>query len=314
MNNVVKKIIPLTILSICSCQALPFQSTDKSIECAELPPSDLVLKNVKDIALSNSLEKIGEGRINSTETIGYEFRGKSGHELQLELTEDICLWIIDPDNNLFTGSTLTKDGAYIVQITAPQGKRKNYVLSMGLDTNSPTPLPTVTPTPTPTPSPTSTPKPTSTPFPTLTPSPSPTSKNQLSQNEALSIVQGWYDAKPDIFGANYQTNAVRKYATGKLYFDTVEKCDNGICGGSVGWLEQNGCHYTYEFSDIQKVVNYSSSDTSAILIINVRERLQLHGPKPVGCGNAASTYTKNVTYFFEKQGKAWKINDYKVAN
>ncbi|EHJ09425.1 hypothetical protein CWATWH0003_B148 [Crocosphaera watsonii WH 0003] len=82
----------------------------------------------------------------------------------------------------------------------------------------------------------------------------------------------------------------------------------------MGWLKHYGCHYTYDFSDIKRVVSFSTNNSSATLIINVRERLELHGPRSAGCGKGANTYQKNVTYWLEKEGTTWKINEYKVGS
>ena len=103
MNKVRQKLSLLTLLLLSGCNLLPFNSSSSkpSKDCASKPPTELVLKNVKDITLESNLEKIGEGRINSQETIGYKFQGKSGQKLQLELTEGVCIWIIDPSNEIF---------------------------------------------------------------------------------------------------------------------------------------------------------------------------------------------------------------------
>ncbi|CCQ56986.1 MAG: hypothetical protein MK111_01355 [Crocosphaera sp.] len=147
MNKVRQKLSLLTLLLLSGCNLLPFNSSSSkpSKDCASKPPTELVLKNVKDITLESNLEKIGEGRINSQETIGYKFQGKSGQKLQLELTEGVCIWIIDPSNEIFEETTLTENGTYLVQLSAQKGKLTNYILSMGLDIKTPSPTPTLPP-------------------------------------------------------------------------------------------------------------------------------------------------------------------------
>ena len=86
--------------------------------------------------LNSSIEKISEGLINSNQTFGFKFKGKSGQKLQIELTEGVCIWIFDPNIDLYEESILIKDGIYLAQIAAPPDKSKNYVLSMGLENSS----------------------------------------------------------------------------------------------------------------------------------------------------------------------------------
>ena len=80
----------------------------------------------------------------------------------------------------------------------------------------------------------------------------------------------------------------------------------------MGWLQNNGCYYTYPFSNIDKVWSYSTSGTRPFLKIQVSERLQLHGSSSAGCGNPAKSYQKNVSYWFEKENGIWKIYEYEV--
>lgn len=264
-----------------------------SKDCPTQPPSELILRDPEDRKLDNTLKEIGKGKMNSQQTVGYRFQGEKGQNLQFELeTNEVCLWIINPSNRVFTEKTLTEDGTYLVQLSTTNGKTLNYRLSMGLDINPPSPSPTSSPSPKP------------------TPSPSPISK--FSQDDAVELVKKWYDAKQRIFGSNYQTSDVNQYTTGRLKYETIEKCNEGVCGGSVGWLKQYGCYYTYDSSEIKRVINFNSSDSQATLTVNVRETLQLNGPSAPGCGKPQETYQKNVQYFFKKEGNKWKISEYQV--
>ncbi|MGK7879174.1 MAG: ARC6/PARC6 family protein [Crocosphaera sp.] len=134
------------------------------------------------------------------------------------------------------------------------------------------------------------------------PSPSPNSSS-LTQQKAVDLVANWYRAKPNMFGGSFDTSLVSEYATGTLYYETLER--DG--GGSIGWLQRNGCYYTYEFSKINNVVSFNFSGLPPSLTINVSERVQLHGPSSAGCGNPPRTYTKNVTYWFTQDNGIWKI-------
>ncbi len=307
MRTIQQKLLLIITLTVTGCSnngLEPDQSssitklTEISEKCATDPPPELILRDPQEVTLKSSLKKIGEGQISSTETVGYKFKGKSGQTLHFNLASgEVCLWLINPSNQVFQGNKLPETGTYLVQLAAPKGKKMNYILSMGLDVTSPSPSPS----------------PTSTSSTSPTPSPSPSATNKLSQEDAVATIKGWYDAKQDVFGSGYQTSVARKYLTGKELYKTIEKCNDGFCGGSVGWLRRNNCYYHYYSSDIQQVIDFSSSDTNAQLTVRVREKLQLRGPSSAGCGKSSQTYTKNVRYWLKKDGTQWKISEYKVG-
>lgn len=299
MSKVEQPLLLIAVLILSGCNKNPFSKSTSltTKECAIRPPTELILRNPQEVTLKSTLEKIGEGQISSTETVGYKFKGKSGQKLELELEPaEICIWIISPNAQVFKGTTFSETGTYLVQLTALQDNKMKYTLSMGLGNVLPSP------TPNPLTSKTS----------TFLSSSLPT--NQLSQEDAVEIVKGWYSAKSDIFGSNYQTHKLQQYATGKLYYETLEKCNDGICGGSVGWLKQYNCYYSYEFSDIKQIISFSSSSSEASLTVNIREKLQLHGPRSAGCGKSPQTYQTNILYWFKKDNGQWKLSEYKVEN
>jgi hypothetical protein len=293
--KILKKILLLSHLAIlvgCTSNSSPPKTTLVSKQCPPKPPSNLVLKNPQSISLVANLTSVGKGSINASQTVGYVFQGKQDQKLSLELKPNqTCIWIITPNDEVLKKQVLPQSGQYIVQLAAANSEKIDYELSMGLNVK----VAVATPTPTPTPE--------------VTPKPN----KGLSQDEALSLVKTWYQEKGKIFGEQYQIDNIKEYATGKLYYETVEKCNNGVCGGAVGWLKQNGCYYTYDFSEIKGVVGFSSTDNTAELTINLREQLQLHGPRSSGCGRSSQRYQKNVTYWFTKDGDKWKISNYKVG-
>jgi hypothetical protein len=289
-------LLSIFILVGCTNNSSPPKTTLVSKQCPPKPPSDLVLKNPQVISLGSKLASVGKGSINANQTVGYVFQGKQDQKLSLELKpSQSCIWVITPNDDVLKEKVLPQSGQYIVQLAAANGEKIDYELSMGLNVEVAVAKPTPTPTPTPTPE--------------VTPTPN----NGLSQDDALSLVKTWYQEKAKIFGEQYQIDNIKEYATGKLYYETVEKCNDGICGGSVGWLKQNSCYWTYDFSEIKGVVGFSSTDNTAELTINLREQLQLHGPRSSGCGRSSQRYQKNVTYWLTKDGDKWKISNYKVG-
>jgi ARC6-like, IMS domain len=136
------------------------------------------------------------------------------------------------------------------------------------------------------------------------------SQSPLTQSEALNIVQGWYNAKPNIFGGSFSRSLVEQYTTGELYYKTLEKREEGS-NGSQGWLKDRGCYYTYDFSKIEKVWLFNNSEPRPFLKFQIYEKSELHGSSSAGCGNGgAKSYRKDVTYWFENSNGIWKIYDY----
>ncbi len=297
-----KYLLPLVLLLTTGCNLNLKTSLSPVTEntCPDKPPKDLILlkDNVKEVNLSSKLQDIGEGQISSSLAAGYTFQGKSGQKIEYKFTTpgDSCIWIITPSNQVFTEKTLKETGYYIIQLSGLKGQKQTYSLSMGLDTDSTPPSPTAEIKPSP------------------SPSPLPPSSESLSQADAVQLIKEWYTAKNEIFGRSYDESTARRYATGTLLYDTIEKCNDGVCGGSVGWLKEYGCYYTYSNSQINDVVSFSASDDRATLVVGVRETLQLHGSKSAGCGKSPQTYNKNATYWLKKEAGTWKIYKYEVGS
>ncbi|MFM7788471.1 MAG: IMS domain-containing protein, partial [Microcystis panniformis] len=110
---------------------------------------------------------------------------------------------------------MPEDGKYLLQIAAPKGSKTFKIdISLGTLASSPTPTPR------------------------LSPSPSPS--HDLTQDEAEKLVKRWYEVKRQAFGSSFDDSLVKQYATGELYSNALEKCNDGICGGTVGWLRSKG--------------------------------------------------------------------------
>ena len=292
MNNLaIKKILIISLIFLSGCQLTASQLEQKSDavnsstpsvtsdECPEQPEVVLEDKNVQAIALNNEKATLS-GIAKKNQSLGYTFEAKSGQKFNYQTDEDICLWIYTPENQLLSSKNLSVDGNYIIQVSAPKGS-KTFDLEISLET------------------------PTSNASSTI---PTSSIKDDLTKEQALEIVKGWYRAKSKIFGYPFDKRLVAQYAMGQLYYETLEK--DG--GGSVGWLKRNNCYYTYDFSNINNVWLFSTSGTRPLLKIQVSEKLQLHGPSSSGCSNRPRYYQKNVSYWFEKDNGAWKIYYYEV--
>lgn len=290
-SKVMKQIlIYLSLFFLSSCN-LKFNQTQQTSECPQKPTAILTEENLKNVNLAT--DTITESnQVSTTKAVGYAFKGKSGQTLSYNTNDDICVWLYSPDNQVLSEPKLPDDGKYLLQIAAPKGS-KTFKIEMSLKTISTSPSPIPTPSP--------------------SPSPSSSPSNELTQDEAEKIVKGWYELKKQAFGSSFDDSLVKQYATGQLYSDTLEKCNDGVCGGTVGWLRSKGCYYTYDFSNINEIVSFNPSSSPPSITVNVKEQLTLHGPRSAGCGTPTQTYQKNVTYWFQKESGNWKISQYKVG-
>ena len=74
---------------------------------------------------------------------------------------------------------------------------------------------------------------------TLKPQNESSSEHDISQEDALQLVQKWYAAKPQIFGGSFDRDLVAQLTMGKIY-ESITKP-----GGSIDWLVKNNSYYTY---------------------------------------------------------------------
>ena len=290
-----KKLIVFSILLIIGgCQALPKvsqQTLQASTGCSEKPNNSLL--KAEEIQLDNqSITKSGQA--SADKSVGYTFTAQAGQKLSYRTKDDICIWIYTPDNQLLNSGELPQTGKYILQVSAPRGSTTfNLEMSLGtLEASQPS---------VPSPSSAETSDSHST---TPAISPSATEVADLSRDEALQIVQNWYQAKSHIFGFPFDKSLVEQYATGKLYQDTLKP------NGSIDWLQSNSSYYTYDNSQINKILSFQNSGYQPSLVVNISKELHLHGPKGIGW-NRSKTYNSDFVYFFSKNNGVWKISEYK---
>jgi len=291
--------ILLTFLMLCGCNTLP-QSSSQSVSkkpdtangCPENPQESLDSKNVKSIPLSTQNLK-ESGQASAGKYLGYSFEAQSGQKLNYRTSDTICIWIYAPDNQLISTKELPQTGKYLIEISAPKGST-TFTLEMSLGT-----LEASTPPASSSPSTGTSPTSSS----SITP---PTSAQvaDITQAQALEIVQGWYKSKPRIFSAPFDTSLVDQYTTGKLHYDTTKS------DGSVAWLRNHNSYYTYNRSSIEDIVSFSNSGMRPSITVRVSENLQLRGSE--GWPNPKE-YTANAIYYFEKENGVWKIYDYDVV-
>lgn len=298
-----KLIVYSTCLSIIGCQTIENPLTNLSSNaisssgCAEKPMVSLSGKDVETVALNEStITK--SGQVSASKNIGYTFTATTGQKLSYSTDADICLWVFSPDNEILKGGELSKNGKYVIQVAAPQGaKTFDLKMSLGL-------LETASSTPTA--SPTNNPE--NTPENTSENNNSQSSlendnlqpENDISQEQALELVQKWYAAKPRIFAPPFDRDLLNELATGKLYQRV------GGEDGSIDWLQKYNRYYTYNKSEITNVMGFSSSGSRPYIKVRIIEELYLQGEKGIDKTNSGE-YQIDYIYFFAKENGTWKI-------
>lgn len=295
-------LIYFTFFLLLGCDGLPFNplgnfpnnstTTVTTDECPQQSPS---LSESENLEIDN-INVSRSALLTANTGKAYQFEAKSGQLLNFNLDNDqICTWIFDPSGNLIdltNSAQMPINGIYSVYLWNPLG-RKTFNITMGLK-NKPQPVVTSTPKP-------DTPNLEMQNNKTIPQSP----KHDITQTEAEKIVKDWYKAKSQIFAPPYDRNLLAQYATGTTYNKNGQK--DG--GGSIGWLERNNCYYTYDYSNVENVVEFDNSGNRPYITVTVSEKLQLQGPQSAGCNGRSNSYRKNVTYQFEKESETWKIYD-----
>ena len=298
-----KLIVYSTCLSIIGCQTIENPLTNVSSNaisssgCAEKPIVSLSGKDVETVALNEStITK--SGQVSASKNIGYTFTATTGQKLSYSTDANICIWVFTPDNEILKGGQLSKNGKYIIQVAAPQGaKTFDLKISLGL-------LETASSTPTA--SPTNTPENNNSQSSLENDNLQP--ENDISQEQALELVQKWYAAKPRIFAPPFDRDLLNELATGKLYQRV------GGEGGSIDWLQKYNRYYTYNKSAITNIMGFSSSGSRPYIKVRVVEELYLQGEKGIDKTNSGE-YKIDYIYFFTKENGTWKIyNNQKISD
>jgi hypothetical protein len=325
-----KLIVYSTCLSIIGCQTIENPLTNVSSNaisssgCGEKPMVSLSEKDVETVALNEStITK--SGQVSVTKNIGYTFTATTGQKLSYSTDADVCLWVFSPDNEILKGGELSKNGKYIIQVAAPQGaKTFDLKMSLGvLETTANTPTVSTTDTPemisknTPEVTPEATPE--NTPertykntsennnYQSSSENNNIQPENDISQEQALELIQKWYAAKPRIFAPPFDRDLINQLATGKLYTYTT-KAD-----GPVAWLEENDAYYQYNISEVKQVINFSNFGRRPYITVRVFEERYLYGRNGIDRESSGS-FTSNFIYVFEKENGIWKIFDYKKVS
>ena len=300
-----------TCLSVIGCQTIENPLTNVSSNaisssgCGEKPMVSLSGKDVEEVVLNESTVT-KSGQVSANKNVGYTFTATTGQKLSYNTDADVCLWVFTPDNAIFKGGELPRNGKYIIQVAAPQGV-KTFDLTMGLGVlETAASTPTVSPTDTPERSSKNTPDNNN--YQSSLENNNIQPENDISQEQALELVEKWYAAKPRIFAPPFDKDLLNELATGKLYQRV------GGEDGSIDWLQKYNRYYTYNKSAITNIMGFSNSGSRPYIKVRVVEELYLQGEKGIDQTNSGE-YQIDYIYFFAKDNGTWKIyNNEKISD
>jgi len=124
----------------------------------------------------------------------------------------------------------------------------------------------------------------------------------LTRSGAIRLIDNWLAIKPSIFATPFNTSlAAEVIADGPLLQDIAKP------GGSADWLRANNSYYVYHSSKIVGIVEEDLGGPEPNMKVRIQESSTLHSPK----GAKHSDNIRTFTYAFAREGRVWKIYDYK---
>jgi hypothetical protein len=183
----------------------------------------------------------------------------------------------------------------------------NIPLSKPLDPiiPSPAPAPVIASSPAPivAPSPSDIVK--SDPDPVVTPSP------EISQDEAVSLVQKWLETKKSLFSPPFDRDSAASIMTGKAYRDKVRgPSSDGTPYSASEWLEKYGYYYSYGLQRVDAVKKLEVSGSNAVIDVQITEDVSLYNSNGELQKLKSGLEQKIVRYVLIKENESLKISDY----
>ncbi|MGY6528525.1 MAG: IMS domain-containing protein [Cyanobacterium sp.] len=130
----------------------------------------------------------------------------------------------------------------------------------------------------------------------------------FSQQVAVNIIQGWLNAKSQIFAPPYDKNLASSFLTGTQYHNSVNRSDGEE--SSIDWLRNRNAYYTYSNQSVDGVEYFILDGNVAIIDALITENYTLYNARG-GIDTDSSGYTQRlIRYEFSLINGQWKISDY----
>lgn len=150
---------------------------------------------------------------------------------------------------------------------------------------------------------------------TVVPSPSPvaiaTPDPQISQDEAISLIQRWLEVKKTLFAPPFDRELAASLMTGKAYTDKVKGVSSdGTPTSASEWLEKYGYYRSYGLQRIESIEKFEVSGNNAVIDVLVTEQSNLYNAKGQLQKLKSGLETKTIRYILVKEDENIKISDY----
>jgi ARC6-like, IMS domain len=143
------------------------------------------------------------------------------------------------------------------------------------------------------------------PVPVITPEP------QISQAEAISLIQKWLEAKKTLFAPPFDRESAASLMTGKAYTDKIKGLSsNGTQASASEWLEKNHYYRSYGLQRIDGIEKFEVSGSNAIIDVRMTEHSNLYNAKGQLQKLKSGLYSKIIRYILVKEDETIKISDY----
>ncbi|MCY7367253.1 MAG: ARC6/PARC6 family protein [Chamaesiphon sp.] len=136
-----------------------------------------------------------------------------------------------------------------------------------------------------------------------------TSGSQISQDEAISLIQKWLEARKKLFSPPFDRNIATQLTTGKAYKKHVE-ITNGKIGSTVEWLMKHRSSYIYTLQRIDEIVKFEANDKDCIIDVRLTEYANRYDSKGKLVRAKSGEDRKIVRYFITEEGENLKISEY----
>lgn len=147
-----------------------------------------------------------------------------------------------------------------------------------------------------------------TPSTSSTPStPSTPSSSSLTQQQAVTLINQWLQAKTNIFAPPFEQQLVNDLTTGELQSSLI-KAD-----GVMSWLQNNNAYYRFGVQKLESVERFVSSGDKATLEVKITEERTLYRDGVVA-PNQTNFDTEQIRYSLEFVDGKWRISDYKTVD
>jgi hypothetical protein len=181
----------------------------------------------------------------------------------------------------------------------------NVPLSKPLDPIIPFPAPVIASSPAPIVAPPPSDIVKSDPDPVVTPSP------EISQDEAVSLVQKWLETKKSLFSPPFDRDSAASIMTGKAYRDKVRgPSSDGTPYSASEWLEKYAYYYIYGLQRVDAVKKLEVSGSNAVIDVQITEDVSLYNSNGELQKLKSGLEQKIVRYVLIKENESLKISDY----